>query len=86
MELAIEHSKFDHYVLNLHTHHNSWRLQKVLPCNLTAPVPYVLDCKKLHVEAAQELQKTNLAKRAEVAAKAKVTRERNKKESRHEKR
>ena len=62
MELAIEHSKFDHYVLNLHAHHNSWRLQKVLPRNLTAPVPYVLDRKKLHVEAAQELQKNKPGK------------------------
>lgn len=62
-------------------HHNAWRLRKVLPRDLTAPVPYTLDRKKLHTEAARELQKKNPVKRAEAAAKAKATRERNAKES-----
>jgi hypothetical protein len=39
-----------------------------------------LDHRKLHAEAAQELQKKNPAKRAEATAKAKATRERKKKE------
>jgi hypothetical protein len=82
MELTIKHSDFACFVINLHAHHNAWRLRKVLPRDLTAPVPYTLDRKKLHVEAAQKLQKTNPAKRAEAAAKSKATRERNKKESR----
>ena len=79
-ELIVEHSNFDRYFINLHAHHNAWRLRKVLPRALTAPVPYTLDRKKLHTEAARELQKKNPAKRAEGAAKAKATRERNAKE------
>lgn len=81
MELAVEHSTFSRYIINLHAHHNAWRLRKVLPRNLTAPVPYTVDRRKLHTEAAQELRKKNPPKRAEAAAKAKATRERNKQES-----
>jgi hypothetical protein len=80
-ELHVKHSGVDCYFINLHAHHNAWRLRKVLPRDLTAPVPYTLDRKKLHTEAAQELQKKNPAKRAEVLARAKATRERNKKEA-----
>jgi len=50
------------------------------PRALTAPVPYTLDRKKLHTEAARELQKKNPIKREEAKAKAKATRERNAKE------
>ena len=84
-ELTVEHSNLDRYLINLHAHHNAWRLRKVLPRVLTAPVPYTLDRKKLHTEAARELQKKNPAKRAEAAAKAKATRERNAKESQAQK-
>jgi hypothetical protein len=80
-ELVVEHSSFHRYIVNLHAHHNAWRLRKVLPRNLTAPKPYTLDRRKLHNEAAQELRKKNPAKRAEATAKAKATRERKKKES-----
>lgn len=80
MKLAVKHSDGGCYVVNLHAHHNAWRLRKVLPRNLTAPVPYTSECQKLHAEAAGELQKKNPAKRAETAAKAKATRERNKEE------
>lgn len=85
MEFIIKHTNFDQYIMNLHAHHNAWRLQKVLPRNLTAPVPYTLDRQKLHATAAQELWKKNPAKHADMAAKAKATRER-KKESRVEER
>ena len=81
MELAVKHSSVERYVINLHAHHNAWRLRKVLPRNLTAPVPYTSDRRKLHDEAAKELQKKNPAKRAQAVAKAKATRERNKKKS-----
>jgi len=81
MELTVEHSCLDRYIVNLHARHNAWRLQKVLPRDLTAPIPYTLDRQKLHAEAAQELQKKNPEKRAEAAIRAKATRERNKRES-----
>jgi hypothetical protein len=81
VELTVKHSNFNRYIVNLHAHHNAWRLRKVLPRNLTAPVPYTPDRHKLHSEAAQELRKTNPAKRAEAAAKAKATREQKKKEA-----
>ena len=77
-ELTVEHSDFDRYAINLHAHHNAWRLRKVLSRDLTAPVPYTSDRQKLHSEAAQELQKENPGKRAEAAARAKATRERKK--------
>ena len=80
--LAVKHSHFDHYIVNLHAHHNAWRLRKVLPRHLTAPVPYTSDRKKLHDEAAQELRTKNSEKREQAVAKAKATRERNKKELR----
>ena len=80
-ELVVKHSDFGCYIINLHAHHNAWRLQKVLPRDLTAPVPYTSDWKKLHAEAVQELQKKNPAKRAEAAVRAKATREQNRKES-----
>jgi len=79
-ELTVKHSGFARYLINLHAHHNAWRLRKVLPRTLTAPVPYTSDRKKLHTEAARELQEKNPAKRAEATAKAKATRERNAKE------
>lgn len=80
-ELIVEHSNFNRYFVNLHAHHNAWRLRKVLPRNLTAPAPYTTDRQKLHSEAAQELREKNPQKRAEAAARAKATRERKKKES-----
>jgi len=80
-ELTIKHSNFDRHPTNLHAHHNAWRLRKVLPRVLTAPVPYTLNRKKFHTQVAKELQKKNPAKRAEATAKANATRERNAKES-----
>jgi len=80
-ELTAKHSNFDRYLINLHAHHNAWRLRKVLPRVLTTPVPYTLDRKKLHTEAARELQKKNPAKRADAVAKAKATREQKVKDS-----
>jgi hypothetical protein len=79
-ELVVEHSNYNRYIINLHAHHNAWRLRKVLPRNLTAPEPNSSDRHKLHTEAAQELRKKNPAKRAEAAVKTKATKERNKKE------
>jgi len=80
-ELAVKHSNIDRYIINLHAHHNAWRLRKVLPHDITTPVPYTSDCLKLHIEAMRQLQKKNPAKRAEAAARAKTTREQKKKES-----
>ena len=79
-QLAVKHSNVDRYIINLHAHHNAWRLRKVLPRNLTAPTPYTSDRQKFHDEAAQRLQKENPAKRAEAAAKARATRARKKEE------
>jgi hypothetical protein len=84
MTPAVEHSHFDCHIINLHAHHNAWRLRKVLPRNLTAPIPYASDRKKLHDEAARELRTKNPGKREQAVAKAKATRERNKRELRIE--
>lgn len=78
--LAVKHSDFDRYIINLHAHHNAWRLRKVLPRQLTAPMPYTLDRRKLHEAVAKELRKKNTGKREAAATKAKATKEQNKKE------
>ena len=79
--LTVKHSDFNHYIINLHTHHNTWRLQKVLLRQLTAPVPYTSNHRKLHEDAACELPKKNTGKQEAAATKTKATKEQNKKES-----
>ena len=77
--LTVTHTNSERYSINLHALHNCLHLRKVLPRDLTAPVPWSQDRRKLHSQVAEKLQKENPGKRAEAAAKAKATRERNKK-------
>ena len=72
------HSSHDKFFINLHALHNAWRLRKVLPRNLTEPIPYVTDREKFHHDMAKKLQKTNPEKRAKAKEKAKETREQKK--------
>jgi predicted nucleic acid-binding Zn ribbon protein len=77
--LTVAHTNHERYIVNLHALHNGLHLRKVLPRNLTAPIPWSQDRYKLHNQMSQRLQKENPGKRAEAAAKAKATRDQKKK-------
>lgn len=63
----------------MHALHNAQLLRETLPRSLTEPQPYLVDRKAKHYELAANLRVTGPLKRAETAAKAKATREKNKK-------
>lgn len=79
VEDAIVHSEDTQYILNMHALHNADLIRETLPRHLTAPVPYFHDRRAKHDGFAAELRISGPAKRAETMAKAKATRERNKK-------
>lgn len=79
MQSTIKHSNDDDYIVNMHALHNAQLLRETLPRCLTAPIPYTVDRKAKHDELAAKLRVSGLMKRAETAAKAKATREKNKK-------
>ena len=73
--LTVAHTNYERYFINVHALHNCLYLRKVLPRDLVAPVPWSQDRHNLHNQMARKLQKENPEKRAEAAAKAKVTRD-----------
>jgi len=74
----ITHEEDGHFIINMHALHNATLLHKVLPRHLTAPKPLYADRRARHYEIAAGLRVTQTEKRAHTAAKAKATREANK--------
>ena len=79
----IAHKDDGHFVINMHTLHNATHLWKLLPHDLITPKPLYADRKARHYEIATGLRVTQAEKRAHTAAKAKATREANKKKKQH---
>jgi hypothetical protein len=81
----IAHEDDGHFVINMHALHNATHLRKLLPHDLITPKPLYADRKACHYEIATGLRVTQAEKRARTAAKAKATREANKKKKQHPK-
>ncbi|KAK0444640.1 uncharacterized protein EV420DRAFT_1721990 [Desarmillaria tabescens] len=76
---CIVHTNHSQFHLNMHALHNAHLIREALPRHLVAPVP-LRDCRaQFHQELSAKLQVSGAAKRALTRAKAKDTRERNKK-------
>ncbi|KAF8958957.1 hypothetical protein BDZ97DRAFT_1667763, partial [Flammula alnicola] len=78
---VIEHVDQPRFIINTHALHNAARLRKYLPRYLTAPRPLFSDRLKRHHELATVLRTSQAEKRAQTQAKAKATRERNKRKA-----
>jgi hypothetical protein len=76
--VKVDHASDNFYFLNMHALHNAAQIRKVLPRHLTAPSYIFPNRQQHHVAIAQNLQITGPKKRAEAKAKAKETREKNK--------
>jgi hypothetical protein len=81
--VKIVHASDNYYFLNMHALHNAAKIRKVLPRHLTAPSYIFPNRQQHHVAIAQNLQITGPKKRAEARAKAKETREKNKRGKSH---
>lgn len=69
-ETYIEHKPLDIFLINTHAFHNAHLIRAILPRDLIAPLPYLVDQQSLHDEVAEKLRTTQNSKRAAVAAKA----------------
>ena len=72
-EAFIEHKSVARFLINIHSFHNVHLLRSVLPCNLTAPIPYSANRRADHDELAGQLHGTREIKRKETAGKRKAT-------------
>ncbi|KAJ6550496.1 hypothetical protein DFH09DRAFT_1248846 [Mycena vulgaris] len=77
-ELQVIHSAEQQFILNMHGLHNAHLIREVLPRALIAPVPYLQDRCASHLRFATQLRQTEPARRAEIQAKTKATRAKNK--------
>ncbi|KII82606.1 hypothetical protein PLICRDRAFT_120554, partial [Plicaturopsis crispa FD-325 SS-3] len=75
---SVAHTDDDTYLVNIHALHNAHLIRETLPRHLTMPKPYLANRRTIHDELAEKLRIIGPAKRAESAAKAQATRERNK--------
>ncbi|TFK59074.1 hypothetical protein BDN72DRAFT_781253 [Pluteus cervinus] len=72
------HTSLDRFVLNMHALHNVHLLREALPRSLTQPTPFHSDRKAVHTALSMDLQITGEKRRADIQAKTKATKERNK--------
>ncbi|KAJ6463071.1 hypothetical protein DFH09DRAFT_1113674 [Mycena vulgaris] len=77
-ELQVIHSAEQQFILNMHGLHNAHLIREVLPRALIALVPYLQDRCASHLRFATQLRQTEPARRAEIQAKTKATRAKNK--------
>ncbi len=62
----------------MHGLHNAALIRQALPRRFSKPIPYLEDRKAKHREYAAAANQLTIAKRAEITAKAKATRAKNK--------
>ncbi|KIJ31527.1 hypothetical protein M422DRAFT_61644 [Sphaerobolus stellatus SS14] len=74
IENFIVHTDDDNFVINMHAIHNAALTRKVLPRNLTQPMPYSTEREELHALQASKLRVVQAEKRAVTAAKTAATR------------
>ncbi|KAI0073338.1 hypothetical protein K474DRAFT_1649687 [Panus rudis PR-1116 ss-1] len=74
--VALKHTDFDRYLMNMHALHNADLIRQSLPRHLWKPVPYLKDRAASHAQFAEKVREVRPAKRAEAVTKAAETRAR----------
>jgi hypothetical protein len=76
IETFIEHKGDDRFLLNLYAFHNAHLIRRILPRNLTKPIPFFPNRQEHHGQNAEQLRKTLNKRQKETQKKREATRKR----------